>query len=100
MHMISAPSIRPTDQLPMLIYVSGLVGSVPNIDKMTSRSVNNIPSDESYAIVPQSETARKADECVVKVQNWHKTLQRPDEMSDADYGMFLRYCTEFFLSSK
>jgi len=100
MHMISTPSIQPTDQLPILIYVSGLVGSVPNIDEMTGQSVNNIPSDESYVIVLQSETAHKADKCVVKVQNWHKMLQRPDEMSDADYGMFLRYCTEFFLSSK
>lgn len=99
MHMISVPSVRPTDQPPVLIYVTDTMENPSSPGNPVSSAVENIPDDESYAIVPRSETARKADERVVKVREWHETLKRPDAMSDADYESFLRYCTEFFVSS-
>ncbi|KAI0037426.1 hypothetical protein FA95DRAFT_1450423, partial [Auriscalpium vulgare] len=41
--------------------------------------------------------AQQADERIVRVREWHNTLQRPDGLADQEYATFLRYCTEFFL---
>jgi Integrase zinc binding domain/RNase H-like domain found in reverse transcriptase len=51
----------------------------------------------SYHIVPRSEASVKADERLLKVKPWLDTLQRPDDLSDAEYKTFMRYCTEFFV---
>ena len=50
-----------------------------------------------YFIVPRTENTVKADKHLIEVQHWLETLERPDALSDAEYKMFMQYCTEFFI---
>ena len=52
---------------------------------------------QPYSTVPRTEQANKADKHLIKVQKWLETLARPDKVMDAEYKMFMRYCTEFFI---
>ena len=49
--------------------------------------------------MPRTEAAKKADERLEVVKEWHETLRRPEGMEDVEYGKFMRYCTEFFIAS-
>lgn len=53
-----------------------------------------------YSDVPRSEAAILSDGKLRNVRNWHRTLERPLGLSDAEYKTFMRYCTEFFLSGE
>ena len=56
---------------------------------------------QPYSIIPRTEQVNKADKCLIKVQQWWlETLIRPNEMTDAEYKTFMRYCTEFFIFKK
>ena len=52
-----------------------------------------------YSIVPWSEAANNADIQLARVQIWLETLRQPDDMNDAAYKTFMRYCTEFAVIS-
>jgi len=48
-------------------------------------------------MVPRSESSVADDSRIIKVQRWLRDLARPEELSDAEYTTFMRYCTEFFI---
>ena len=43
---------------------------------------------------------RLADDCLLLVQQWLDTLQRPADLSDNDFATFVRYAMSFFLRSE
>jgi len=102
LHMVLPTSTRKFDQPPLTIYISysAYVNSegqqIDRIDNDNEAEANS--DDESYAIVPRTEAARKADDRVVKVREWHESLKRPDGFSDAEYELFVKYCVEFFVA--
>jgi hypothetical protein len=68
----------------------------------TPRASSEAPEDPPntpYSIVPQTEAAITADLRLEKVQKWLESLGRPDDMTDAQYKTFMRYCTEFVVIS-
>ncbi len=95
LHMISTPTDRRIEQPPITIYVSEAA-----IDTETDRSNDNAIDDESYAMVPRTDAAKKADDRNIMVKEWHDTLVRPSNMKDSEYETFLKYCTEFFVAAK
>jgi hypothetical protein len=81
---------------PMAIYIM----DTPEQD--TERASPEAPEETSaipYSAVPRSEAAVNADLRVEKVQAWLETLRRPEDMTDAQYKTFMRYCTEFAVIS-
>ena len=42
-----------------------------------------------YSIIPRTENTVKADKCLVEVQHWLETLERPDTLSDMEYKTFM-----------
>jgi hypothetical protein len=56
-----------------------------------------VEDSQSYDLVPRSELAQKADIRIDRVRTWHNDLERPENMKDAEYETFMRYCTEFFV---
>jgi hypothetical protein len=100
MHMILPTSSRVSDQPPSTVYV--LAGSlVPDTDDEDNydRAHTYKTKPDSYNIVPRSELARKADSRLRRVQQWHEDLVRPEDLTDAEYTSFLKYCTEFFIDT-
>jgi hypothetical protein len=69
--------------------------SAPIALEDTSGTDNSNP----YSIIPRSESATNADKKLIKVKEWLETLQRPEDMSNAQYKTFMRYCTEFVIAS-
>lgn len=56
-------------------------------------------SSQTYDLVPRSDLAHSDDNKLILVRKWHNGLQRPPNLSDAEYSTFLRYCVEFFVDS-
>ena len=52
----------------------------------------------TYDNVPRSTGANKADRILQKVKPWLEPLQRPADITNKAYKMFMRYCTEFFVA--
>jgi len=99
LHMILPTSTHRTDQPPATIHI---LQSFTNDIQAGEENGGNAPQEsptDSYDIVPRSDLARKADERIKLVREWHTTLLRPESMSDGEYETFLRYCTEFFISA-
>ena len=111
MHIINPPTGLLIHQPPIAIYIAesnesslalanDIDDSTSTIDDIddepTAQSQNN---DMDYSMVSRSDAARKDDERILKVRKWHEDLQRPPDLSDSQYDTFLRYCTEFFVSS-
>ena len=72
--------------------------TVPNAMRTPPDSLDDATTTP-YSIVPRSEAAVNADLRLDTVQAWLETLQRPDNISDAEYKTFMRYCTEFAVIS-
>ena len=53
-----------------------------------------------YKFFPRSETAAHQDELIPLVMEWHRTLQRPDDVALDEYEAFIKYCMYFFLDSE
>ena len=106
LHMVLPTSTRKTEQPPVTIYVLQALtnASIPDDESDDLNGGFEEPAQDpdiagTYAIVPRTEHAQEADERVLKVRQWHDTLERPDDTDDAEYETFLRYCTEFFVSA-
>jgi hypothetical protein len=106
MHMIAPYFLHRLNLPPIAIYIAE-TNETTFDPTPTSDSTPNIPQDTPsedsttpYSIVPRSPLAQKADERLLLVRQWHKTLQRPPDMSDSEYTTFIRYCTEFFIHSE
>ena len=65
---------------------------------MSSETPEGAPATP-YSIVPQSDAATSADLWLESVQKWLETLERPGDMTDAQYKTFMCYCTEFVVIS-
>lgn len=116
MHMINSPTPELIHQPPIAIYVAETTDtdpypvsqdSNPDItDSTTQHSTSppsenvNIDSSTPYSIIPRSDAARRDDERLLKVREWHNTLERPSGMTDSQFDTFIRYCTEFFISAE
>ena len=102
LHMILPTSVAVLDQPPSTVYVLTSTLSLhdaddsDDIDQPTTTPDTN---SDPYSVVPRSDQARKADDRLRMVQEWHKDLQRPSDMPDPEYETFIRYCTEFFIAS-
>ena len=100
MHILNPTTPAATVQpLTLVFATSTSLEPLPN--SMNPDPASEIPSASSpipYTIIPHSDAAHKADKRVLKVQQWHATLQRPEDMSDSEYASFIRYCTEFLVS--
>jgi len=99
-HMILSTSPRKVEQPPVTMY---LLHSFVNSDVPGDATADTVEptqgeNEQSYAIVPRSDLAQKADERVERVKEWHATLTRPDNLKDSEYETFIRYSTEFFVS--
>jgi len=96
LHMILHIKNRSGEQPPAVIHIlAGLIieDDEEDFDRTT------ISQPDTYNTVPRTERAQKADNCIRLVLEWHNALQRPADMTDAEYEAFLRYCTEFFVDS-
>jgi len=99
LHMILPTSTHRTDQPPATIHIlQSFTNDIPAGEENSGNAPQESPTD-SYDIMPHSDLARKADECIKLVHEWHTTLLRPESMSDGEYETFLRYCTKFFISA-
>ena len=97
--MILPTSTHRTDQPPATIHIlQSFTNDIPAGEENSGNAPQESPTD-SYDIMPHSDLARKADECIKLVHEWHTTLLRPESMSDGEYETFLRYCTKFFISA-
>ena len=99
LHMTSTLSQRRIEQPPITIYVSETVEVEQSVGEEDATERQEEEEEETYAIVPRTEAAMKADERLETVKEWHETLRRPEGMKDVEYGKFMRYCTEFFVAS-
>jgi hypothetical protein len=95
LHMILPLNNRSGQQPTAVIHI--LTGTIAQNDE-DEFIRTNIPTPQTYNMVPHTEQALKADNRICLVQKWHKTLQRLPNMTDAEYEAFLRYCTEFFVA--
>ena len=106
LHIVLLTSTRIIDQPPMTRYIS--YSAYANSEEQPINRTKDDSyidaqensDDESYVIVPRTEAARKADNRVVKVREWHESLKRPDGFSDAEYELFVKYCVEFFVAQE
>ncbi len=100
MHIINPTTPAASVQPPTLVFAtSASIEPLPNSNNPDPASETlSASSSIPYSIIPRSEAAHNADERIIKVQQWHATLKRPENISDADYATFIRYCTEFFVS--
>ena len=82
------------------IYFTGV--AIPNSAEQEDQGVAEVEEDSNnpYEVVPRIEGARNVDKRVVKVCEWHETLERPANLSESEYATFLRYCVEFFITLK
>jgi hypothetical protein len=101
-HILNATSTHISDQPPSLLYI--LSSSItPGEDDEEEDSYDREHTfkikPDSYATVPRSDKAKKADERIRLVKKWHGDLIKPDKISDSEYETFLRYGTEFFVAS-
>ena len=94
LHKILLLANRSGEQPPAIIHIlTGLIG-----EQETDEFVRTTMSQPHiYNAVPRTDQAQKADDRICQVLQWHKTLQRPPNMTDAEYEAFLHYCTEFFV---
>src|SRR5271168_2268162 len=97
-HMInplprSIPSL--TETPPITSYISEA-----DREESPELALNNDDQADSvtYDMVPRSDAVILADQCLLKVQPWLETLQRPLDFTDSEYKTFMRFCTEFFIS--
>ena len=70
--------------------VAAYITDVPQ--HKTERAPSEVPEDFTTtldSIVPWSEAAVSANHCFEKVQNWLKTLQRPESMANTEYKTFM-----------
>src|SRR5438309_4893952 len=106
LHIVLPTSTRIIDQPPMTRYIS--YSAYANSEEQPIDCTEDDgyidaqenSDDESYVIVPRTEAARKTDDRVVKVREWHESLRRPDGFSDAEYESFVKYCVEFFVAQE
>ena len=100
-HMIMTPSHCTTQVPPVTIHLLSSFTNITTDDSDNENDDSDSPASASdtYAIIPRSEAARKADDRISLVKKWHSDLKRPLDMKDSEYETFLRYCTEFFVSS-
>jgi hypothetical protein len=103
-HIYLPTSTRGIEQPPITIYMLDTFKKVvaqPSEDSDDEFYVPRtpVPQHTEYSIVPRTDLARKAEERLQLVREWHSNLQRPPDLSDKDFEQFLRYCTEFFVSS-
>jgi hypothetical protein len=103
LHFILPTSTQKIEQPPSTIYILQSLSNTsvdPPADAIdaTDDSAKAESHETSYAIVPRSDLAQKADDRLQLVREWHTTLRRPSEVTEKEYEPFLRYCTEFFLS--
>ncbi|THH15836.1 hypothetical protein EW146_g4706 [Bondarzewia mesenterica] len=91
LHLINLPSTSsPIAILP--IYPNNIV---IDADPQDTTPIPTI----SYSDVPCSDNDHAADHHLEQVRDWHKSMERPSTLSDAEYTTFLCYCTEFFIAS-
>ncbi|THH15802.1 hypothetical protein EW146_g4737 [Bondarzewia mesenterica] len=90
LHLInSPPTSSPTTILP----------TYPNNIAIDADPQDTTPiSTISYSDVPRSDNDHAADHHLEQVCDWHKSMERPSTLSDAEYTTFLRYCTKFFIA--
>ncbi|THH06591.1 hypothetical protein EW146_g9566 [Bondarzewia mesenterica] len=91
LHLINSPSTSsPTAILPT--YPNNIAIDADPQDIMPIPTI-------SYSDVPHSDNDHTADRHLDQVHDWHKSMEHPSTLSDAEYTTFLRYCTEFFIAS-
>jgi hypothetical protein len=73
--------------------------SEEEIQRRSARDSPDQSSEHIYDLIPRSAIAHSDDKKLILVRKWHKDLQRPSDLSDAEYSTFLRYCLEFFIDS-
>ncbi|OBZ79949.1 Transposon Tf2-9 polyprotein [Grifola frondosa] len=56
------------------------------------------PPVDSYDIVPRSIQAIALDQRLLLVRDWHRTLERPAQFTDADYETFVKFAVQFFVT--
>jgi hypothetical protein len=105
LHFILPVSPRRLDQPPFTIYILQAFANRSRDPEDNSDEESNLHEDRdsaevTYAQIPRSENARKADRRVELVREWHATLTRPAGLSENEYESFMRYCTEFFVSGE
>ncbi|KAJ3510089.1 hypothetical protein NLJ89_g4871 [Agrocybe chaxingu] len=98
MHLLNPTHNSISAAPPFLTYASDI--SPEAIPDPTGTVQPPAPTPDSYSVIPRSDEAQKADTRLLRVHEWHRTLQRPDGMSDTEYNTFMRYCTEFFVDAE
>jgi hypothetical protein len=98
LHQINVVDIRhptPSDSLPLPFpRISTLVQATDLSEEETSTTDADI---DDYTLAPRSVQAKIDDSRLLKVFQWLQDLRRPDNLSDAEYATFVRYCMDFFV---
>ena len=101
MHMINTPS-RSSTQVFHQLASPPVTCYVIESTREDAEPPEDIPDKPAtpYTDIPRSETAIAMDQRLRLVRKWLQTLERPVDLSDAEYKTFMRYCTEFFLAGE
>src|SRR5713226_4601894 len=90
MHMINSDVYAKRPQASMATFVAEIAEmEVPR----------DVEGELSYDEVDRNLGAKLANERLVMVREWLKTLMRPADMSDTVYSRFVRYAIRFFVQS-
>ena len=61
---------------------------------------NQLDEELSYDDIPRSEKDEREEVRLEMVKEWHKTLGRPEGLSDAEYVAFIEFAMGFILAKE
>ena len=61
---------------------------------------NQLDRELLYDDIPRNEKDEKEEERLEMVKKWHKTLGRPDSLSDAEYAAFIKFAMGFVVDKE
>ncbi|KAF9800393.1 hypothetical protein IEO21_10373 [Rhodonia placenta] len=91
------------DQMHSFIHQIQPLPTVPSLAIFTNDRAEDgsdfNKEEDSYELVPRSEQAQLADAKLDDVLEFHRTLAKPDGISESVYEGFIKYCMQFFLDN-
>ena len=61
---------------------------------------NQLDKELSYNDIPRNEKDEKEEVRLEMVNEWHKTLERPEGLSDTEYMAFIKFAMGFILDKE
>ena len=93
---------EPTKDSPVVCYHNDVDRQQTPDDEQEEVEPKDRPRTEigDYDDVPRTASLKTLDSRLQHVRNWLKSLDRPPDLTDAEFKTFMRYSMEFFLSGR